>query len=214
MAKYDEHYFYQTEKTNQDIKDLLTEDEQLLWQGKPHKTSFIFSLIFKMMPIALLWLGFDSFFIVTLIGTGAINGMGTGLILFLVGFFALHLLPVWIWIKNIVTASIQHKNLEYAFTNKRIIIKSGVIGIDFQNIYYSSISSVNLRVGLIDRIFKVGDIYILSDRKAQVLFDISNPYIITTKLQEIVNDIKTDVYFPNALRPSENQGYNTKYKDK
>lgn len=214
MAKYDEHYFYQTEKTNQDIKDLLTEDEQLLWQGKPHKTSFIFSSIFKMMPIALLWLGFDSFFIVTLIGTGAINGMETGIILFLVGFFALHLLPVWIWIKNIVTASFQHKNLEYAFTNKRIIIKSGVIGIDFQNIYYSSISSVNLRVGLIDRIFKVGDIYILSDRKAQVLFDISNPYIITTKLQEIVNDIKTDVYFPNALRPSENQGYNTKYKDK
>ena len=214
MAKYDEHYFYQTEKTNQDIKDLLTEDEQLLWQGKPHKTYFIFSSIFKMMPIALLWLGFDSFFIVTLIGTGAINGMETGIILFLVGFFALHLLPVWIWIKNIVTASIQHKNLEYAFTNKRIIIKSGVIGIDFQNIYYSSISSVNLRVGLIDRIFKVGDIYILSDRKAQVLFDISNPYIITTKLQEIVNDIKTDVYFPNALRPSENQGYNTKYKDK
>ena len=36
-------------------------------------------------------------------------------------------------------------------------------------------------------------------------------YFITQKLQEIVIDIKTDIEFPNGLRPGENPGYSTKY---
>ena len=116
------------------------------------------------------------------------------------------------WISNVLTANRQHKNLEYAFTNKRIIVKSGIIGIDFKNIYYSEISSVNLKVGIIDRIMKVGDIYIKSLESATVLYDLENPYFITQKLQKIVVDIKTDIEFPNNLRPDENNGYNTKYR--
>ena len=97
------------------------------------------------------------------------------------------------------------------FTNKRIIIRSGIIGIDFKNIYYTEIESVNLKVGLVDKMLGVGDIYIKSNNKAQILFDIEDPYFITQKLQEIVIDIKTDVEFPNGLRPEENPGYKTKY---
>ena len=64
---------------------------------------------------------------------------------------------------------------------------------------------------LIDKMLKVGDIYIKSKNSSQVLFDISDPYFITQKLQEIVIDIKTDIEFPNGLRPEENPGYQTKY---
>ena len=129
----------------------------------------------------------------------------------MVVFFLFHLMPVWIWLSNVLTANRQHENLEYAFTNKRIIIKSGIIGIDFKNIYYSEIDSVNLRVGLVDRIEKVGDIYIKSIGGANVLYDLENPYSLTEKLQKIVVDIKTDIQFPNNLRPAENDGYSTKY---
>ena len=59
---------------------------------------------------------------------------------------------------------------------------------------------------------KVGDVYIKAVDSASVLYDIKNPYQITAKLQKITMDIKTDVYYPNALRPDENPGYNTKYK--
>lgn len=119
-------------------------------------------------------------------------------------------MPVWIWLSNVISASAQHKNIEYAFTNKRIIIRSGLI-IDIKNIYYIDIQSVNLRVGLIDRMLKVGDIYIKSKLETAVLWDIPNPYIITNKLQKVVNDIKTDMNYPNALRPAENTGFNTIY---
>ena len=58
---------------------------------------------------------------------------------------------------------------------------------------------------------KVGDIYVRSLNEAVVLSDIENPYVIGNKLQQIVNDIKADIQYPNALRPEDNQGYQTKY---
>lgn len=211
MKKINENYFLNTNRnTMTEIKGLIEADEQVLWQGKPKKKAFIFSAIASMFPFALIWLLFDGGIICSML-FGVIE-VEPSMVIFLVIFFAFHLMPVWIWLYNIISASKKHKNLEYAFTNKRIIIKSGVIGIDFQNIYYQDIVSVNLKVGLTDKMFKVGDIYINSFSKANVLFDIEDPYFITQRLQEIVNDIKTDIEFPNDLRPSENHGYRTVYK--
>ena len=127
-------------------------------------------------------------------------------------FMAFHLIPVWIWISNIVTANKMHKNIEYAFTDKRIIVKSGIIGIDFKNVFYADITSVNLKVGIIDRICKTGDIYIRSFAGATVVSDVENPYFLTEKLQKIVLDMKMDAAYPNDLRPKTNAGFNTEYK--
>ena len=81
-----------------------------------------------------------------------------------------------------------------------------------QNIYYTEITDVNLTVGIIDKMFKVGDISLhLKSGGVRVVYDVSDPYALVSKLQKIVNDIKADVYFPNELRPQENNGYQTKY---
>lgn len=211
MAKLDETYF-KIEPSGRDLKnieDVIGSDEQILWSGKPKKRAFLINAFTKMLPIALIWLLFDGAFIGLMIGT--MDEIPTSVKIFMAVFFLFHLMPVWIWLSNVLTANRQHENLEYAFTNKRIIIKSGIIGIDFKNIYYSEIDSVNLRVGLVDRIEKVGDIYIKSIGGANVLYDLENPYSLTEKLQKIVVDIKTDIQFPNNLRPAENDGYSTKY---
>ena len=211
MSKFNEKYFNATEINTDKIENFLKEGEEIIWQDKPKKSAFILSKILSMLPIALIWLAFDGFFIFMLARSGAVRSMPTFFIVFLVVFFIFHLTPVWVWLSNIFTAWAQHKNVEYALTNKRIIVKSGII-VDIKNIYYSEIESVNLKVGLVDKILKVGDIYIKSTNAATVLSDIANPYLIANKLQQIVNDIKTDISFPNALRPNENKGYNTKYK--
>lgn len=212
MGKLDENYFKPTENDSkyQSVKDILEPDEQLLWEGKPKKQAFLLNSFFRMFPIALIWLIFDATFIGIIIPVS--KSLSPFILIFIIVFFAFHLFPVWMWISNVLTANRQHKNIEYAFTNKRIIVKSGVIGIDFKNIYYSEINSVNLRVGIIDQIMHVGDIYIKSFENATVLYDLENPYFITQKLQKIVVDIKTDISFPNNLRPDENNGYNTKYR--
>lgn len=211
MAKLDETYF-KIEPSGRDLKtieDVIGSDEQILWRGKPKKRAYLINAFTKMLPIALIWLIFDGGFIGLMIGT--MDEIPAPVKIFMAVFFLFHLAPVWIWLSHVLTANRQHENLEYAFTQKRIIIKSGIIGIDFKNIYYSEIDSVNLRVGLVDRIEKVGDIYIKSIGGANVLYDLENPYTLTEKLQKIVVDIKTDIQFPNNLRPAENDGYNTKY---
>lgn len=212
MAKLDENYFKNDGMQATNIEDTLAKDEQVLWRGKPKRSAYIWGQIFKMMPVALIWILIDGIFIGCMFGFNVFSQTPWYMVLFLCVFFLFHLTPVWIWIANMVTASIQQKNMEYVFTNTRIIIKSGVIGIDLQNIYYADIESVNLKVGLSDKWFKVGDIYIRTKSNSKVLWDISDPYNITTKLQKIVNDIKSDVYFPNELRTKVNKGFATRYE--
>lgn len=212
MAKFDENYFKTNDETPKDfdIDSLIGENEQKLWQGKPNKKAYVMSNVLKMLPFALIWLAVDGTMIGLIIKfasqlpVGAIIGMAV--------FLLFHLAPVWIWLYNIITASKRHKNIEYVFTDKRIIVKTGLIGIDVQNIYYSDIQSVNVKVGLFDKICKVGDIYIKCNQHAYVLWDLPNPYNLANKFQKIALDIKTDINYPNALRPDENTGYKTSYK--
>ena len=114
---------------------------------------------------------------------------------------------------NTIRAINEVKNLEYAITDKRVIIRSGVIGIDFKFINYTEIDSINVKVGIIDKIFKVGDIYINASVNSGVLWDVPNPYGISRALQKVTLDIKSDIHYPNAMRPEENPGYNTGYTD-
>lgn len=211
MKNIDENYFKNDKMQNNKIEDLINDGEQLLWRGKPKKSAFILSSIFSMLPLALIWLIFDGGFIATLFIFG--EELPVYAIIILSLFFIIHLTPVWIWLANVVSANRKHKNIEYAFTNERIIIRSGVIGIDIINIYYNDITSVSLKVSWIDKLLKVGDIYISSKSHSQVLYDITDPYFITNKLQKIVNDIKNDIEFPNELRPEVNRGLKTQYEN-
>ena len=213
MGKYNEKNFATDEMRINNIDDFIDKDEEILWRGKPKKSAFIWSKILTMLPFALLWVLFDGFFIGIMTVNNVFSQIPTFMVIFIIFFLIFHLTPFWIWLSNIITAGIQHKNIEYALTTKRIIIRSGIV-VDIKNIYYMDIQSINLKVGLIDRMLKVGDIYITTKLEKIVLYDITNPYIITNRIQKITNDIKTDMYYPNAMRPNENEGYQTKYRIK
>ena len=207
----DEKYFYDNAMQKNSIEDVVAPNEKVLWQGQPNAKSYVLAAMFKMLPIALIWLIFDGTFIF-FIANGIANGNVPRAILgFIIPFFLLHLTPVWIWIGNTVKATKEVKNLKYAITDKRIIIRSGVIGIDFKFINYYEIDSVNVKVGVIDRIFKVGDIYVNSSVNSGVLWDIEEPYKIGNALQKVTLDIKSDILYPNAMRPDVNSGYKTDY---
>ncbi len=208
----DENYFKTDNPMKQNsVEDILSKDEKILQRLKPNKRVLLLESIFKGLPVVLLWVAFDTFFIVMMIVTGAFKE-NPGLIPAVIAFFALHLLPLWLYILNIIKTMAGAKNIEYVFTDKRIIIRSGVIGIDFKNIYYSDVEGINCKVGIFDRVFKVGDLYIKALNQSAVLMNIETPYFYLQKLQKITLDIKTDIQYPNDLRPKENHGYNTEYK--
>lgn len=206
MKVIDEKYFKEPITANA-IEDILEENEKILWRSKPKKSSYVASAFCRMLPIAIVWLIFDGAFLGFMFGVGVPKEV----LWIIIPFFAFHLLPVWIWIASTVKAAAEVKNIEYVFTGKRIIVRSGVIGIDYKYIYYDKIEGVNVRVGLIDRICKVGDIYVTAAGSAVVLYDQEGPYQLSTKLQKIANDVKADISFPNAYRPENNPGYNTGY---
>ena len=89
----------------------LVEGETEIWSGKPKKSAFMLNQILTMAPIAIIWLAFDSFAISTFFQGAFEEQINFGLIIFLVGFFALHLMPVWMWLGNFVSSFKDfHKN--------------------------------------------------------------------------------------------------------
>ena len=140
---------------------------------------------------------------------------------FIVPFFALHLFPFWGSILNMVRLFLVHKNTFYAITNKRVMMRSGFWGIDFNAIDYDKISDVQVTVNPLENILGVGTIRISAGKvtsKGNRLTDdfiaIGNPYEIFKKLKTVMVDIKTDWNYPNKSRPNGNPGYCTKYDSK
>lgn len=187
------------------IDEVLSSDEKIYWRGKPNKKSYILSNLTRWVLFGTLWLTADLFFISILITSGA--AMGAAETVFLVIFFAFHMTPVWFMIARILMVVKEADNLEYAVTNKRVLVRSGVIGIDFKSMYFSDISNVSVKVGFVDRMFQVGDVYVNNDIESIFLFDISDPYRSMANIQKLVMDVKADVRFPNAYRPKKSVPY-------
>ena len=199
------------------IDQVLSKDERVIWSGKPKKSVFILESVTAMLPFALLWLAFDGFFIINMSKADYPSEMN----IFFVFFFAFHLMPVWIWLSKVLTARRRYQNMEYCVTDKRIIIKSGFIGADYVNIFYSDVRGVSVHVGILDKMFGVGDVIIDTGYKeksskssslSNTIIDVENPYEVMQLIQKTVVDIKSDMNYPNALRPEVNEGYKTVYK--
>lgn len=196
----------------------LLSGEKEIWSGKPKKKAFILNQVLSMAPIAIIWLLIDSGFIFMFLS----NSEDGGNLFFLIPFFALHLMPVWIWLSQVLTANKKWQNTQYYVTNKRIIIQNGLFASNYQSIYYKDIKNVNLHVGIIDKILGVGDIRfdlgynVMTNKNAMninaAFLDLENPMEVYPIVQKTVMDIQTDIEFPNAYRPSKNPGYNTDYE--
>lgn len=194
-----------------DMPDLgLSEGEEVLWQGKPKKSAFICNKVLAMMPIALIWAAFDSVFLIV------VYGFDTPVVVRIIVtvFICIHLFPFWMWLSSVVTAGRRHKNVAYALTDRRIIIRGGLIGVEFRSVSYKDVVHVNMKIGLVDHFLKVGDLYFVAADGSEktVFFDIETPGEVYKLAQKIVSDIQADIAFPNAYRPDENTGYGTKYR--
>lgn len=193
------------------LQDVLFEGENVLWQGKPDKVCYFWRSFGKLLPGALIWLLFDGFFIGTMISSGAAKDMWW----FMIIFFGIHLLPVWKLIGSFVKAQLEYKNVIYAVTDKRVIVRNGVVGLDFENVNYTDISNVRADVTILEKIRKVGSVFITTSSGMSVcLLAVPEPYGVYKKINKVFMDMKSDIHYPNALRPDVNPGYGTKYTNK
>ena len=193
-------------------RPVLAAGEHILWSGKPKKNAFIASHALTMMPIAIIWLCLDMTFILNMV-------RADGLQLFTLGFFALHMMPVWIWLASLITAPKRWRNTNYYVTNRRIIIQGGFLAVNEKSLFFKEIRSVQSKVGLFDKLSGTGSILfnaemISGNNKATPpsFQYLENAGAVYQRVQRTVLDMQTDMEYPNALRPEENPGYKTDYK--
>lgn len=192
-------------------RPILGNGEYILWNGKPKKTPFMLAQSLTMLPIAIVWICFDFGAISSIFSSG-------GFQLFLLGFFALHLMPVWIWLGMTVSAPRRWRNTDYFLTNRRIIIRGGFLAVNEKSLFFKDIRSVQNKIGLYDKLCGTGSILFNSemDTGKNTLTPsfqyLDNAGQVYERVQRTVLDMQTDMEFPNAYRPSDNPGYGTDYK--
>lgn len=199
-----------------DLQNLIGANETILYEGKPDKKCFIAESIFnKMLPIAIIWGILDFGFINLSLSTEDAKEIS----FFLIPFFALHLMPVWIYLAGVISSFLRYRNAYYIITDHAIYVSGGVFSKTFQTKPFAEMSHIDLHRGIFDQFFGVGDVIAtsnqFSDRTGLASIEISNisdyskVFNLVKKLQ---TDIFSDTMYPNDMRPPENHGYNTKYK--
>ena len=200
---------------------------------------FIFGIIWNAFLVPFVFVGwFMPKFTASTLPDMALQGVNTvgptksmitaffvGWNLFLVPFV---LIGLWMLFGTPIYKWLLHKHLYYAITNKRLIIQKGVIGRDFEYVDFDQITNAEVRVGFWDKMVgkSTGSIYLstaasssISQRQQALplpytLSNIDRPYEVFKFFKKVSHDVKTDIEYPNKLRPAENPGYQTNYEPK
>ena len=132
------------------IMNMVPRDEQIVWYGKPNKTCYILEAIFNpLLFVALIWGGIDIMLIIN-----AQQTEQSGPILF----FAIHMLPVWIYLYGALLSGLRYKNTEYVITDKKIYVSTGVFKKSCKKKLYRQINRIEMNQGLFDKNLHVGDV--------------------------------------------------------
>ena len=181
---------------------ILQEDEEILKVIKPNKTRYIYlsglaytllALIPILIMAAPLGMAFEAF---------AEYGAPIPLVIELSvigGLILLALIVTWLGL------NMSYKKTFYAYTNKRILIRRGFIGVDYATLDYEMIGGLMVNVNFLDRLMKGSDnpgtitfgssaspvIYTRNGRTAAYAFrNIDHPYDVYRDLKHMVDEYK------------------------
>lgn len=144
----------------EELYTLVGKDEKILWSAKPDKKCFLLESIFNpLLPFALLWVLFDAGFIFLVSHAKDSSPM----IPFLVVFFALHLMPVWIYLGGILLSYTRYKHTAFIITDKSVYTSNGVFSISYKQTRIADVKTINIQRGMVDRLLGLGDVELLLD---------------------------------------------------
>ena len=134
-----------------ELKNILDKDEEVKVSFKPNQKRFVFLNLIISVPFLLLFFGiFFGVGLAGLLGIMAFEGGNGGGIFMLIP----SVIILIIIISTIVGTAVRYKRTIYVITNKRIIIRSGFIGVDYKSLELKNISMVNVRMDFMDKLVK------------------------------------------------------------
>ncbi len=192
------------------FQPIAQQGEAFLWTGQPNKLVFIFSG-FVFLVFGILWGVFD--FVFFRVSPSKLHHLTSADQIGII-FILAHSLPCWMSILNMLRLVLSWKNTVYAITDRRLIVRSGMWGIDYDSIDYDKISDIAVNVSPLASLCNVGTVIALPNQVVNGLsfIGIARPYEMYKKMKEVALNVKTDWSYPNALRPDANPGYKTTYR--
>ncbi len=181
---------------------ILQEDEEIIKVIKPNKTRYVYLGGLAYTLLALIPILFMAVPIGMAIESFAEHGTSTPLVIELTVFGGLILLGI---ITTWVGLNMSYKKTFYAYTNKRILIRRGFIGVDYATLDFEMIGGLMVNVNLLDRLMKGSDnpgtitfgssaspvIYTRNGRTAAYAFrNIDHPYEVYRDLKHMVDEYK------------------------
>lgn len=201
------------------IKDMFDPGESLVWEGKPDKIAYVAGPVFLYIIAGIMFLVALIMFGVAV--SAALEGQMKVVCIFIM---VLHLIPSLVMgVILPLWRSINWKYINYVITDKRIYIEKGILGRDITIKDFTDISDPEVSVDYMDKVRNCGSVHLSpryytasNGRKvytlAPALLHIPDPYGVFDMVKRIALDIKSDIYYPNALRPENNNRYSTVHR--
>lgn len=208
-----------------ETQKVLNQDEKVIWQGQPQFLPYIVGSFGTSLGGIVFTAIAYAFFTISRNGGAPAGVYWVPGILILFGIYLVIGLPILRWF--------AYRYLYFTLTDKRAIFQSGLIGRNFDIADYDKVESATMNIGIADKMFgkNSGSIAIYANRLVSgttsdgrghtssytrnvpfVLLHISDPYTVFELFKKVSFDVKADINFPNAMRPGENAGYQTSYK--
>ncbi len=190
-----------------EIDSMIGYDENVYWRGKPDKKCFFLESVFNpFMPFALIWLLIDGTIIGGFIGSRAVSQQ-PNMVWFMLFFFAIHLMPVWLYVGGLLLIVRRHRNIEYVVTDKAIYVSSGTWTSHVSMKPLNELSDISVRRGIFDKKIGVGDVI---THEIQIC-DIAEYEKVFKMIKQLQTNLYSDTMYPNDLRPETNVGNRTTY---
>ena len=134
---------------------ILDKDEQIIKEYRPNKKRSVYLSLLSLLPLFLVAITFILIAVLTFVNVIKItDDQGKSEMMFPYIFIFFGALILLIAIYTYIYYVVSYKKRLYCLTNKRIIIRGGFIGVDFNALDIAVINSVNVKVGLLDKMVK------------------------------------------------------------
>ena len=191
----------------ENFDDILNYGEKITKVMKPNKSVYVKATVVFMLVCALFGLLVIGIFTYLGIRLGSTNEEASLVFIILAASLgiALELPAITIFFITWFYRSKSYQNTFYAITNKRLIIRLGVLGTDYKSIDLSDISAVEPKVSLLDKVGgkNTGSILIGSPTRPIISYqqnsagggsfrfsNIDNPYKLAKEIKELADKSK------------------------
>lgn len=188
------------EEKEQKIYDLVKPDEKIVASVFPNTTAYVLRRIMLMLPVAIVWLLVDIVFIIYIANISNAVVANAGLVVCMVFFFALHLMPIWLWIWGTTQTCSDLRNTEYVLTNKRLLVKTGIKASNFTIINLKDITAINYKKRCTDKMLKDGDISINAKLNAVMLYNVYDIQNVLPQFVETISAVNKDLITPEDFK--------------